>query len=97
VPLSTARIASIRPRGEYFSSPVTRNVGQCGRQRPARRRARAGTRAARRSVPSGQRSEPDAPGRSPTGGRTVRPRLLIGSGAARWPRRRRAHTLPSPT
>ena len=26
--LSTARIASMRPRGEYFSSPVARNVGQ---------------------------------------------------------------------
>ncbi len=33
-PLSTARIASMRPRGEYFSSPVTRNVGQCGRHSP---------------------------------------------------------------
>lgn len=33
-PRSTARMASMRPRGEYRSSPVTRNVGQCGRQSP---------------------------------------------------------------
>ena len=30
----TWRIASIRPRGEYCSSPVTRKVGQCGRHNP---------------------------------------------------------------
>ena len=30
----TARIASMRPRGDSASSPVTRNVGQCGRHRP---------------------------------------------------------------
>ena len=30
----TARIASIRPRGERASSPVARNVGQCGRHSP---------------------------------------------------------------
>ena len=30
----TARIASIRPRGDSASSPVTRNVGQCGRHSP---------------------------------------------------------------
>ena len=30
----TPRIASMRPRGEYASSPVTRNVGQCGRHSP---------------------------------------------------------------
>ena len=28
------RQASMRPRGEYRSSPVTRNVGQWGRHRP---------------------------------------------------------------
>lgn len=27
-------IRAIRPRGEWDSSPVTRNVGQCGRHRP---------------------------------------------------------------
>ena len=31
---STERIASIRPRGESASSPVTRKVGQCGRHNP---------------------------------------------------------------
>ena len=31
---STARIASIRPRGDNASSPVARKVGQCGRHRP---------------------------------------------------------------
>ena len=30
----TERIAAIRPRGDRASSPVTRNVGQCGRHSP---------------------------------------------------------------
>ena len=29
-----ARIAAMRPRGDAASSPVTRYVGQCGRQSP---------------------------------------------------------------
>ena len=33
-PSWTARIAVIRPRGDADSSPVSRYVGQCGRQRP---------------------------------------------------------------
>ena len=33
-PSSTARIAAMRPRGEAVSRPVSRKVGQCGRQRP---------------------------------------------------------------
>lgn len=32
--ICTARIAAIRPRGDFASSPVTRKVGQCGRQSP---------------------------------------------------------------
>ena len=47
-PDSTRRMRAMRPRGDAASSPVTRNVGQCGRHiphartRPARRgRARA--------------------------------------------------------
>ena len=31
---STSRIAAMRPRGDAISSPVTRYVGQCGRQSP---------------------------------------------------------------
>ena len=33
-PSATALIAARRPRGEAVSSPVSRNVGQCGRHNP---------------------------------------------------------------
>ena len=58
-PRSTERIASMRPRGEYFSSPVTRNVGQCGRHNPQLTHVAASS-ASSPSTDTVRRSELDA-------------------------------------